>query len=140
MDDWDLDLIAGRLQQAALAPNLWAEVLTDLSRRIGAKGAVLVSTDKKLPGVPMSPEVTPMLDDYFKNGWNQRDVRARLAVPIMLRKGVATDNLSRRNTSFTLLPGLGGTSRLPLFRGNRIERRPRLLVHIDTTNRPARTV
>jgi DNA-binding CsgD family transcriptional regulator len=92
MAQWKLDLVADRLQQAAMDASLWPDVLSDISRQVGAVGAVLVSTDKRLPGVPVSPEVGPMLDDYFRNGWSQRDVRAERGVPIMLKRGVAGDH------------------------------------------------
>jgi DNA-binding CsgD family transcriptional regulator/PAS domain-containing protein len=92
MADWNLDILADRLQRAALDASLWPEALTDISRQVGARGAVLVSTDKRMPGVPVSPDVGPMLDDYFKNGWSEQDIRAERGVPLMLKHGVAADN------------------------------------------------
>ncbi len=33
-----------------------------------------------------------MFDDYFRNGWSQRDVRAERGVPLVLKHGVASDS------------------------------------------------
>ena len=72
-------------------PSLWSEVLTDISEQVGAKGAVLVSTEKLMPGVPVSPSLEAMIDDYFRNGWNCNDLRAERCVPIILERGVTTE-------------------------------------------------
>lgn len=92
MARWKLDLVAGRLQQAVLDASLWPDVLTDISRQVGAVGAVLVSTDKRMPRGSGVARSRPMLDDYFRNGWSQRDVRAERGVPIMLERGVVGDH------------------------------------------------
>ena len=91
MARWNLNFLANRIEQAGLNPSLWSEVLTDISEQVGAKGAVLVSTEKLMPGVPVSPSLEAMIDDYFRNGWNCNDLRAERCVPIILERGVTTE-------------------------------------------------
>lgn len=91
MADWNLDHIAGRLEQAALDHTLWADVLDDLSHRVDAMGAILLLADKRLPGAPFSFGIGDLVADYFKDGWHTRDLRAR-GVPTMIRNGVFTDD------------------------------------------------
>ena len=90
MADLDLKAFARRIEQAGLDASLWPEVLTELSERVGAKGAVLVSTERYMPGVPTSSAVREMMDDYFRN-WTAHDVRAERGLPFVLARGVTTE-------------------------------------------------
>ncbi len=91
MTDWTPDDLADRIEQAALDAALWPQVLDELSEKVGAKGAILVSTDRLMPGAPVSQGVAEMMDDYFRNGWNNHDIRAERGVPFILTRGVATE-------------------------------------------------
>ena len=55
MPNWDLAPVVSGFEKAALDPSLWPSVLHDLSVRVGAQGAVLLSTDWRLPGNSVSP-------------------------------------------------------------------------------------
>ena len=90
MGAWNLESVADRLQQAALDPTQWSDALYHLSQTVDGAGALLFSTEKRLPGLPASPDLAESLADYFKDGWNERDQRYR-GVPSMLRKGIMDD-------------------------------------------------
>ena len=90
MASWDLDQTADDLQRAALEPGAWETVLETLCETVGAHGAVLISTDHRVPGPPVTPSIRPMIDEYFQQGWNLRDIRFRGA-STALRRGVTVD-------------------------------------------------
>jgi len=87
---WDLKAIADQLHDAALDPTIWPRVLSALGKTVGAEGAVLFSTEARLPGIPMSSDVEDLMESYFKDRWNIHDERYR-GVPAMLQKGVMSD-------------------------------------------------
>ena len=91
----------------------------------------------------MSPDVTPMFEDYFKHGWNRRDVRAQFGVPIILRKGVTADHefiSPERIRKSPYYQDWGRAPWLPLFCGGRIHCRAKFLVRIDSAYDPARSL
>ncbi|MGA2639150.1 hypothetical protein [Methylocella sp.] len=91
MGDWNLDFVADQLQHAAFDPSAWSAALEDIGRRVGAIGAVLLSTDSMpLARPPSSPDLEGLMTDYFRGGWNQRDERYR-GVPLAATKGVIVD-------------------------------------------------
>lgn len=85
-----LDGIADRFQHAALDPSAWSDILHDLSMAVGGVGAVLLSTDRLLPGTPVSQNIKDLHDDYFRLGWNAADLRYRGA-RIAVTRGVTVD-------------------------------------------------
>lgn len=88
--DWNLTLVADQLQHAAIDPSAWPDVLSNLSRQVGAEGTFIVSTETRLAGTPGSPEIAGLVDDYYRNRWNERDERYR-CLPSLFAKGVAVD-------------------------------------------------
>jgi DNA-binding CsgD family transcriptional regulator len=87
---WNLTLVAEQLQHAAVDPSVWPDVLSNLSRQVGAEGTFIVSTETRLAGTPGSPEIAGLVEDYYRNRWNERDERYR-CLPSLLAKGVAVD-------------------------------------------------
>lgn len=90
MSTWNLQLITDRLQDAALNPGLWSDRLHELSIMVGGVGAVLVSSDHKLSGAPVSQGISEMIEDYYREGWNKKDIRFR-GLDLVLRNGVTVD-------------------------------------------------
>lgn len=90
MEDWNLERIADRLLDAACDPTLWTETLHEIGCGVGGAGALLVSTDVRLPGLPSSPGLEACTAQYFAEGWHQRDERFG-AMPLLLRDGIAVD-------------------------------------------------
>lgn len=73
------------LGDAVVDPAAWPSVMEDMSRAVGAVGAVLLQGDVRTPDVPRTPGVSEAIDAYFRDGWHRRDVRAERAVPLALR-------------------------------------------------------
>lgn len=86
----DLSGLIEHLPHAGLNPDLWPQILSEVAEAAGAVGAVLVSTDARFSGLPFSPGLGAMLEDYFRDGWAQRDDRYR-GVPALMRRGIITD-------------------------------------------------
>jgi DNA-binding CsgD family transcriptional regulator len=85
--------VAARLDQTALDPTLWPEIMEEISRAIGATGAVLLQSDVRTPDVPHTAGVAEVLQAYFGANWHLRDIRAR-AAPLLVKgqKRVITDH------------------------------------------------
>ncbi len=90
MASWQLDRIAARLKEAAINMADWPDVLGDLGETIGGSGAVLFSTDVRLMHAPSSHSLQMTTDEYFRSGWDERDIRYS-AVPLIERKGIISD-------------------------------------------------
>jgi hypothetical protein len=86
----DLSGLIEHLPHAGLNPALWPQILSEVAEAAGAVGAVLVSADTRFAGLPSSPGLGPMLEDYFRDAWADRDDRYR-GVPTLIRSGIMTD-------------------------------------------------
>lgn len=86
-----LNKVEARLGEVVLDPAGWVGVMEDICAGVGALGAALLQTDVRTPDVPRTPSVHEAFDRYFKEGWHQRDLRAR-GVPLLLQgRKVFTD-------------------------------------------------
>jgi DNA-binding CsgD family transcriptional regulator len=74
-----------RLGEAALDPAMWPEIMEEICRAAGAAGAVLLQSDVRTPDVPRTESVDEFIDNYFHEGWHDRDIRAARGVPLVLR-------------------------------------------------------
>jgi DNA-binding CsgD family transcriptional regulator len=73
-----LTKVSARLGEAVLDPASWIGIMEDVCAGVGAVGAVLLQADDvRTPDVPVTPGVRELIDFYFKEGWHQRDLRAR---------------------------------------------------------------
>jgi DNA-binding CsgD family transcriptional regulator len=86
-----LSKVGARLGELVLDPAGWVGVMEDICAGVGARGAVLLQADVRTPDVPRTPGVDEAIDRYFRQGWHQRDVRAR-GIPLLLQgRRVFTD-------------------------------------------------
>jgi len=86
-----LSKVGARLGEVVLDPASWVGVMEDVCASVGALGAALLQSDVRTPDVPRTPSVHDVFDRYFREGWHQRDLRAR-GVPLLLRgRKVFTD-------------------------------------------------
>ena len=84
------DVFGEDLQRAALEPDRWPDLLHRISHSAGALGAILISETHRLPVSPVSRDLLPLMDRYYAEGWNTRDVRFR-GIDRALRAGAVTD-------------------------------------------------
>jgi len=75
---------------AALDPSRWDAAMDAAANATGSFGAILVPVRGRTPAIPTSASMQPIMEDYFRDGWAQRDERYR-CVPTFMRNGVATD-------------------------------------------------
>jgi DNA-binding CsgD family transcriptional regulator len=81
-----LRLAAARLGDAAIDPAVWPDIMHELSVAVGAEGAALLQSDVRTSDVPISPAVVDLLQNYFRNGWHKRDLRAERGVPLLMQR------------------------------------------------------
>jgi DNA-binding CsgD family transcriptional regulator len=80
-----------RLGDVVLDPAGWVSVMDDVCAGAGARGAALLQADTRTPDIPRTRDVHEAFDFYFREGWHQRDLRAR-GVPLLLQgRKVFTD-------------------------------------------------
>ncbi len=92
IDLGQLECTCGRLGEVVIDPGAWPRIMDDLSKAVGATGAVLLQSDNRTPDVPYSQEVQELRDRYFGNNWHTRDLRAARGVPYLLNgNDVVTD-------------------------------------------------
>ncbi len=72
------------LGDAVLDPAQWPAVMDRICRAAGATGAFLVQADARTPDVPRTDSLRDFVNDYFRNGWHTRDVRAARGAPLLL--------------------------------------------------------
>jgi DNA-binding CsgD family transcriptional regulator len=64
-----------RLGDVVVDPAAWPEILDAMSRAVGAEGAILLQSDVRTPDVPRSTSISELVDIYFRNGWQNSDIR-----------------------------------------------------------------
>jgi hypothetical protein len=92
VEDRQLTALARRIDDVALDPALWPEVLQEIADCSGATGACLLQADVRTPDVPRTAGIADLFTAYFRGSWHLRDVRAR-AAPLLIRgeRQVITD-------------------------------------------------
>src|SRR5260370_26305897 len=83
--------LARRIQRAGLDPTLWPGAVSGVSDRVGARGALLLSTGARFRGFPVTPSLAEPVENFVNMGWEYRDERAR-GVSALRTKGVITDD------------------------------------------------
>ncbi len=86
----DFATLSDAFMAAAADPSRWDAAMDAAAKATGSCGAILVPIRGRTPDVPISASMQPVMDDYFRDGWVQRDERYR-CVPTLMRNGVATD-------------------------------------------------
>lgn len=87
----DLDRSADTILDAALDPTRWRNTLMAISEASGSTGAIILPIVGRSPGIPATDSVGSVLEDYFADGWNNRDFRVN-AIPYVLKNGVAIEH------------------------------------------------
>jgi DNA-binding CsgD family transcriptional regulator len=81
--DW-LEKTCARLGDTVVDPDIWPEVIGEISAAVGATGAALIQSDIRTPDVPHSAGVEETFQTYFAEGWHMADIRAARGVPLVL--------------------------------------------------------
>lgn len=84
------DVAAQGLLDAAVDPSRWTDAMDTIAQYAGATGAVLLPIKGRLPGSPHSRSLEEGLDEYFRDGWHERDERVR-GIAVGRAKGIFTD-------------------------------------------------
>src|SRR6478735_2007589 len=79
-----LQSISNRLGDAVIDPAMWPVLMQDICTASGATGACLLQSDVRTPDVPMTDSVREFFKTYFDNRFNENDIRAARAVPLLL--------------------------------------------------------
>jgi len=86
-----LNKVSARIGEIVVDPANWVGIMEDICAGVGAVGSALLQGDVRTPDVPRTPGVDDVFNFYFKQGWHQRDLRAR-GIPLLLRgRKVFTD-------------------------------------------------
>lgn len=78
------------LLDAAIDPSRWTDALDAVAQYADASGALLLPIKGRMPGSPHSESLGEALDEYYRDGWHERDERVR-GLPIGRIKGIFTD-------------------------------------------------
>lgn len=79
------------LDDAAHDPSAWQGALSAIDAFLQSSGIVLLSVDERLKYAPCTANVSEMMEDYFRSGWHNRDLRES-CVPLLKRQGFALDH------------------------------------------------
>jgi hypothetical protein len=91
MASWDFALVEQRFAEAALDPSRWVTALEAVTAATESFGTVLIpNTGGLLPNVPLTEQMEPSADVYFRQGWHLRDERNN-GIEIMRKRGVVDD-------------------------------------------------
>jgi DNA-binding CsgD family transcriptional regulator len=86
----DFDATAAAFVRAAVDPTQWASAMEVAAEATDSFGAMLIPFHHRLPNLPRSTSMEPVIEDYVGKGWIESDERRR-SIPMLLRRGVATD-------------------------------------------------
>ncbi len=124
-----LEKAGRRLGEVAVDPENWIGVMEDICAGVGARGAALLQGDVRTPDVPITPAVREAFGGYFKEGWHQRDLRAR-GIPLLLQgrrvftdADIVTPEEMRREPFYNecvFKAGLNGFAGIGLFAESRL--------------------
>jgi DNA-binding CsgD family transcriptional regulator len=79
-----LQSIGNRLGDAVIDPAMWPVLMQDICSASGAMGACLLQSDVRTPDVPMTESAREFFKSYFDNRYNENDIRAVRAVPLLM--------------------------------------------------------
>lgn len=72
------ETLADRIYEAAVVPELWPDVLGEMSSAVGGDGAVLFTANRVQTGWTTSPDLHDTFIEFVRDGWaaiNPRPVR-----------------------------------------------------------------
>jgi DNA-binding CsgD family transcriptional regulator len=124
-----LTKVSVRLGEAVLDPAGWIGIMEDICAGVGAFGAALLQGDVRTPDVPITPSMREAFDFYFKEGWHQRDLRAR-GLPLFFQgrkvftdEDITTPEEMRRESFYNeciFRNGLNGFAAVGIFAESRL--------------------
>jgi len=92
IDPNQLEFACRRLGDAVLDPAMWPQIMEDICKAAGALGAVLLQSDLRTSSdVPRTASINETIDRYFREGWHQRDPRARGVALLLQGRRVFAD-------------------------------------------------
>lgn len=93
--DADLASIIDEIYEAAVVPERWPRLLSRLSSTVGGDGGLLFTASAERSAWTVSPEIEPLMDEFFRDGWAAINPRPQ-------RLGAANyPGFVRDNDSFT---------------------------------------
>ena len=84
MDADALTRLSMRFGEAVVDPSVWPRLMEELCAEVGAAGAVLLQSEGRTADVPRTRSIDEHVRKYFRDGWQNRDVRATRGVPLLL--------------------------------------------------------
>lgn len=69
------DTLIDRIYEAALVPELWPHVLTDISLSAGFRGGFVFAVRDGYVNATGSAELMPLYDEFVAGGWDKQDLR-----------------------------------------------------------------
>lgn len=95
-----LQSISNRLGDAVIDPAMWPVLMQDICTASSAMGACLLQSDVRTPDVPMTESAREYFKSYFDNHYNENDIRATRAVPLLLagRQAVSDQDIFTSET------------------------------------------
>lgn len=101
-----LQSISNRLGDAVIDPAMWPVLMQDICSASGAMGACLLQSDVRTPDVPMTESAREYFKSYFDDRYNENDIRAARAVPLLLagRQAVSDQDIFTSETEMLCDP------------------------------------
>ncbi|WP_234050281.1 MULTISPECIES: helix-turn-helix transcriptional regulator [unclassified Xanthobacter] len=86
-----LNLVLDELLHAAIGPAGWVPTLDHLMAATGADGVNFMPIDGRTPDVPHTESLSRGIEEYFRDGWAERDYRSK-AIPILRPNSIVIDS------------------------------------------------
>lgn len=80
--DMDTSAVLDEIYEAALVPELWYRTLDRMAEIAGGEGTLLFATDLATSQFICSPNIAAVLQEFFDDGWAERNERGNRLVPI----------------------------------------------------------
>jgi PAS domain-containing protein len=117
----DFASLTDAFMTAAVDPSRWDTAMDAAARATGSFGAILVPIRGCTPAVPTSASMQAVMDNYFCDGWAQRDERYRCSdLHAKRRRERIRLHDPRGNGAQRLLPGASSSFGLRWFAGVKV--------------------
>lgn len=83
--------VIGSAYEAATNQALWPVMLGAVARYMGCRGALMPARHFLKGQLLCSPGMEPVLDQFFSQGWYERDLRTEASMPLVRHQEVVTD-------------------------------------------------
>lgn len=88
----DVSDLQAAFYEAAANPDAWSGTLGQFARSFKSRGCLLTTPRFTEGGIPHSPGMRDVLDQFFSQNWHTRDLRTKLALARNCRKGFFSDD------------------------------------------------